>query len=226
MNPNRHRPGSRPVATALVLSVLVALLGACSLGGPSGESSNGSPKAGQKIAPSLVALFQQTLDRDATKLSTFEKDVLTRAVANGKIASIDYEDAFNRRNTCMKDAGYTDKAVKLPNGLYKLSPAIPADGDAQKWMEAWADADKKCAMGNLIIIESLYRIQQGNSDLLADPLEVAARCLVKEGLAPATYTAKELKEWLETQGKQPPFDPKDAKAQVCFSNAGIAVGIA
>lgn len=217
MNRHTHR------AAAAVLVLLVALLSACSLA--DSPAASGGPKAGEKIAPSLTALFRQTLERDASTLSDFEKEVLNRAVANGKIAAIDYEDAFDRRTRCMKDAGYQDKAVKLPNGLYQLSPQVPTEGDAQKWMETWADADKRCAKGNLIIIESLYRIQQGNSDLLADPLEVAARCLVKEGLAPATYTGKELKGWLETQKPEPPFDPKDPKAQVCFSNAGIAIGI-
>ena len=222
-SPLRGRGPVRALAVA-ALATLVVLLGACS--SPSGAAGPSSaPSGGQKLAPSLVALFQQTLDRDSAKLSGFERDVLTRAVASGKISALDYEEAFNRRSSCMTDAGYRDHATKMPNGLYQLSPQPPAGKDPQKWMEAWADADKRCATGNLIVIESLYRIQQGNAELLSDPMEVAARCLVSAGLAPATYTAAQLKGWLETQSTTPPFDPKDPKAQSCFSNAGIAVGI-
>lgn len=214
---------SRCIA-AIVLAIVAVLLAGCSGSAPSGEPTP-TPGAGERIAPSLVALFQQTLDRNSATLSDFERDVLTRAVADGKISALDYEEAFSRRTSCMSDAGYHDDAVKLPNGLYQLTPKPPTDSDPKAWMEAWADADKRCATGNLIIIEGLYRIQQGNSDLLADPLQVAAQCLIKEGLAPATYTAEQLKDWLETQSAQPPFDPSDPKAQTCFSNAGIAVGI-
>lgn len=218
-------PHRRPRGIAVIALAMVAvLLAACSGGAPSSQPST-SPGTGEKIAPSLVALFQQTLDRNSATLSDFERDVLTRAVANGKISALDYEEAFDRRTSCMSDAGYHDEAVKLPNGLYQLTPKPPSDSDPKAWMNAWADADKRCATGNLIIIEGLYRIQQGNSDLLADPLEVATQCLIKEGLAPATYTAEQLKDWLETQRAQPPFDPSGPKAQTCFSNAGIGVGI-
>ena len=46
------------------------------------------------MAPSLVALFRQSLQRP--DLSSFERDVLTRAAANGRIARSDYEEAHSR----------------------------------------------------------------------------------------------------------------------------------
>lgn len=215
--PNRIRPN---VVLHLVSVLIVALLAGCSA-----APAQPSASTGQRLAPNLVALFQQTLERQKARLSPFEKQVLERAIANGKIAAVDYEEAFSRRTACMKQAGYNDQVTKLPTGIYQLTPNPPAGADPKTWIEKWADSDKKCASGNLIIIESLYRTQQGNDELLADPLEVAARCLVKEGVAPATFTARNLEDWLTKQNPPLPFNAGDPKAQLCFSNAGIAVAV-
>lgn len=210
------------VLSGLVSALIVAVLTGCSAAPAQPSASTGT---GQRLAPSLVALFQQTLERQKARLSPFEKQVLERAIANGKIAAVDYEEAFSRRTACMKQAGYNDQVTKLPTGIYQITPNPPAGADPKAWIEKWADTDKRCASGNLIIIESLYRTQQGNDELLADPLEVAARCLVKEGVAPATFTARNLEDWLTKQNPPLPFNANDPKAQVCFSNAGIAVGV-
>ncbi len=209
-----------PAVISLVGALIVILLAGCAA-----APAQPSASTGQKLAPSLVALFQQTLERQKDRLSPFEKQVLERAIANGKIAAVDYEEAFSRRTACMKQAGYNDQVTKLPTGIYQITPKPPVGTDPKAWIEKWADADKKCATGNLIIIESLYRTQQGNDELLADPLEVAARCLVKEGVAPATFTARNLEDWLTKQNPPLPFSASDPKAQLCFSNAGIAVGV-
>jgi hypothetical protein len=217
-----------PTPLAALLRALVgALLGVLLL--TACTAAPGTPSSqpgGQKLAPSLVALFQQTLERHKARLSAFEREVLERAIKTGSIPAADYEDAFSRRTACMTQAGYRDQVKKMPNGIYQITPTPPAGTDGKTWIEKWADSDRKCASGNLIIIEGLYRTQQGNKELLSDPLEIAVRCLVKEGLAPATFTAKDLENWLTKHDPPLPFSPADPKAQTCFSNAGIGVGAA
>lgn len=214
---------TRPRLTALAAAAATAaLLSGCTTPPPAPVPT--TPAAsGAKLATSLTALFKQTLERDKATLSPFEKDVLTRAVATGRIPAGDYQAAVDKRAACMRDAGYTEASTMLANGLYKVTPTVPSSGDIKKWADAYAAKDKSCSTGTTMVVESLYTVQQGNPDLLSDSYQIAVGCLVRAGLVPATYTAKQLEDWVATHEGNPPFKLSDARAQVCLANGGIAV---
>jgi len=180
-----------------------------------------TPSAGAKFAPSLVAMMKQAATRK--NLSAFERQVLDRSIRSGTIADADYEEAHSRYARCVKDAGYTEKYKKLPNGVYQVQFVPPRDSD-NAYAKAWFDASGNCAHGTLAMVESLFTLQQGNPDLLANPREVVVRCLVQEGLAPAGYTVATFDKDNDDSFKNAPYKVTDIKAQTCFSNAGMAVG--
>lgn len=217
MNP-RHIT-VRTAAGAMALALAAVALAGCSGGS---DPKPGRPAAGARIAPDMVTLMKQ-IDR-RTDLSPFEREVLTRSIKSGQIADADYEEAHDRYARCVTQAGYKETYTKLANGVYQVHyqpGAAPSTAQAK----AWFDATGECAKGTLAMIESLYTLQQGNPDLLANPREVVVQCLVQEGLAPADYTVAKLDKDLETALKSAPFKAKDLKVQTCLSNGGLAVGV-
>jgi len=207
----------------LAASAVVAVLAGVLLTGCSSDGDEAQPSGGEKIAASLGALFDQYLARD--DLSAFEREVLERAKANGKIAAEDYENAHAQEAACMNDAGYDIGYEKLANGLYKSTPHLPqlADNGANgKQVDEYMAASEQCAEGVSIVIESLYTLQQGNPDLLVDQDEAAVQCLRKAGLVPGDYTAETFAAELTNSFRNSPFDPNGDAAQACFAGAGIA----
>lgn len=203
---------------------VMALMAGCLLTGcSSSENDEPQPSGGEKIAASLGALFDQYLARD--DLSDFEREVLERATANGKIAAEDYENAHAQEAACMKDAGYDIDYEKLANGLYKSTPHLPqlTDNAANnKQVDEYFTMSETCSDGVSIVIESLFTLQQGNSDLLVDQDETAVQCLRKAGLVPGDYTAETFAAELPNSFADSPFDPNGDAAQACFAGAGIA----
>lgn len=183
-----------------------------------------SPATGAKVAPSLTALFQQTRDERKDTLSDFEKEVLDRAIATGKIAAADYQEAVSRRTQCMVDAGYTESLETQPNGLIKIVPTVPSEGDLNAWNETYFDKSMACAEGNLKVIEMLYRDQQGNPDLLSDPMDIIMNCLQSEGVPTEGFTAADLAKWVENpKSVKLPFSLTDPLVKQCMSNGGVAI---
>lgn len=213
------RPG-RCLQLAVALALLLASASGCS-SSPNGDNTT----VGQKLAPSLEALFEQALQRPG--LSQFERDVLSRAVEAGKIAQADYEEAHSRYARCMKDAGVTETYTKLSNGLYEIHPPrVTGNGaTAQEAGNRYKAVSEKCARGTMPVVESLYLVQQGNPDLLADPFAVAVRCLVKAGVAPADYTPEDLKADQKNLFAQAPYKVSDPQAHACLFAAGFAVAV-
>jgi hypothetical protein len=203
---------------------VVLLVAGCS--GSSSSTGRASPTQGQKVATSLVALFRQAQQRPG--LSDFEREVLNRAVSSGRIAQADYEEAHSRYARCMKDAGVTETYTKLPNGAYEIHPPL-ADGhgtEATAALDRYKTVSDKCARGTMPVVESLFLVQQGNPDLLADPYAVAVRCLVKVGAVSAAYTAEALKKDLQGDAAKASFKIGDPQAHTCLWSAGFAVNAA
>lgn len=213
-------PARRPLAARLralavnLLAITGLLLTACTPAPPSG---------GERLAPSLGALFDQYLARK--DLSPFERDVLTRARQSGRIATADYENAHAKEAACMTAAGYDITYKKLPNGLYKNTPHLPTTNDtkkAQAQADALMTASAECAKHVTMVIEALYTVQQGNPDLFADPFDAAVQCLRKAGLVPGDYTTATFADQYAKSFQQAPFDPNGDPAQACLAGAGIA----
>ncbi|MFT4050988.1 MAG: hypothetical protein QM677_01920 [Microbacterium sp.] len=213
---------TRLTAASLALLVGGMLLTGCTT--TDSETAPSAPAEGEKIATSLTALIEQELASE--DLSGFEREVYERAADTGEIASADYEEAFSRYTQCVQEGGYDETATKLANGLYQVSLELPDGGDAQEYYDAYNAVAEDCAKGTIASIEALYRLQQGNDELLSNPYEVAVLCLQEAGLAPGDYTASDLEVEFSDGFEGVPFDVNDSQAQLCFSNAGLAVAVA
>lgn len=198
---------------------LVALFGfsACTTGTDEGPVRQAQP--GERMRP-LVEQFKEARGRAK---SDFERAALDRAVRDGKIDPADYEEAFSRYRRCAQDAGIKETYKKQPNGIYQVTPVdVAAD---KKSVDEYMNTTGDCAdNAGLIRLEALFRTQVDNPDLLADPREVAVRCLVKAGLVPADYTAEKLMTYLKGDlAKVTDFDPMAPEAQKCLTAGGMAV---
>jgi hypothetical protein len=182
------------------------------------------PDTGTSTGEKMKPLVEQFKDAQARAKSDFEREALGRAVATGKINPADYEEAFNRYRRCAQDAGLTETYTKLPNGIYRVTPPADLTPDAA---DTYANTMKDCAANaGLINLESLYRTQVDNPDLLANPKLLVVRCLVKAGLVPADYTEEKLTTFItgDLDGAGD-FDPMSAEAQRCLTAGGIAIQI-
>jgi len=205
------------VTRALVVALAVLAFGGSACASESTREALPPQGSGAQMKP----LVDQFRDGRAQAKSDFERSVLDRAIATGKIAPADYEEAFSRYRQCIEDAGYQETYTKLPNGIYRVTaPSDVADQDA------YGNTVRTCAIDRgLASIEALYRTQIDNPDLLADPRLVAVRCLVKAGLVPTDYTADKLTTFLRGDMSSADFDPMKPEAQKCLTAAGIAVQI-
>lgn len=220
---SKERKALKKVAAFLSCMSIIVSLTACSTSRNDADGAN-DQASGDKIASSMSALFDQYLAEDT--LSQFEREVLQRAKENGKISAEDYETAHDRQMSCMAENGWEEQSNKLSNGLYQttgVNPVPSTDAEVNKYMEA----SSTCSEGVSKIIESLYQIQQGNPDLLADPYETAVECLKKSSLVDDAYTGRKLEQALngDNGSENLPFDTSSDAAQSCFAGAGLAVNI-
>lgn len=221
----RHRATAVTAAAALVVgTALVAAAPAPRHGhghghGPRHGHHHGHEPA--RIADSLVELIEPELARD--DLSTFERDVLQRAVDTGRIEQADYDEAVDRYLACMSDAGFAETRRRLLNGLDQLTLVQPDGVDGTAYLLAYIDAADVCATGTTKRVEAYFALQQGNPDLLADPFEAAVRCLAAYGLVDARVTARRLERLLTSGVDAAPFDVMSLEAQTCFLGVGLAV---
>jgi hypothetical protein len=89
--------------------------------------------------------------------------------------------------------------------------------------DRYKSVSDKCAIGTIPLVESLFLVQQSNPDLLANPFEQAARCLVKAGVAPAGYSADSLKGDQKSNFTKAPYKVNNATVHQCLWSAGFAV---
>ena len=180
----------------VVLCCLVGLLSFNVIIGESSidDSSFGQEKLHAQRLPALVDDWREELAGD--DLSDFERDVLQRAVENGRITQDDYEQAHARYLQCMAVEGYDDAEYrKQPDGLYKL---VRASGDSG---DAWWEASLKCSEGTDGLIEAEYREQQDNPQRYKDSGIVAVQCLRDAGKVDDSYTAARFNEAIAHIGK-------------------------
>ena len=161
-------------------------------------------------------------------LSDFERDVLQRAVENGRITQDDYEQAHARYLQCMAVEGYDDAEYrKQPDGLYKL---VRASGDSG---DAWWEASLKCSEGTDGLIEAEYREQQDNPQRYKDSGIVAVQCLRDAGKVDDSYTAARFNEALSRYTNDSQGDISDIfgfrirsddnQAMFCMSLGGLSL---
>ncbi len=214
------RTRTNRLITALCLVGGAALgLGACS----TATEPDDTPTAGEKIAGSLVALFEQRLENP--NLSDFERDVFERAVETGRIDPADYEEAFQRYEACMSDLGYQDTWVMGPDGIYQITPPQSVITGGQAALDEYGERGTDCADGTTMRIEATYGQQQNNPNLLADPREIAIECLQGLGAVPEDYSPDDLERELGGDVSAATFDPTDPEQNQCLRGAGFTLAV-
>lgn len=175
-----------------------------------------------RVAESFTALVRQFLDGD--RLSTLEKEVLERAEKTGQIEAADYEEAYNHLRRCMATRSLTLPVSKLRSGLYEVTTPDSLQGaEIDKWDQQYYE----CSDGTIKVIETLYRAQQANPDLLSDGAQVAVSCLIRSGHLPADYTRDRFEKLTRERGDRDsfPFDLDDPDVKSCLNGAGYAFGV-
>lgn len=183
------------------------------------------PEPNEKLASSYVSLIEEQLRNE--NLSGFERELLARAKERGSISQIDYETAHARYKECMAQSGAVADEHRFANGLIHSNAGAPA---ANLTVEQLAEIDFSCASGTLVVVDELYLVQQGNPDLLRDRNEAGAACLVREGIAPTSFSRDDFATAFDGPGFRDydslPFEIKDERVHMCLYVAGIVLGFA
>lgn len=184
------------------------------------------PRDDGTLASSYSALIEEELARGT--LTEFETEVLTRARERGTISQSDYEVAHERYRECMATKGITARVTRYPNGTMHSTPPGP---DERFSIDDLAAADFECGVGTTAAIDQLYAVQQGNPGLFRDRNEAGAACLVREGLAPSSFSRDDFAAAFDGAGRSGtwgslPFDVRDERVHMCLYVAGMVIGFA
>lgn len=184
------------------------------------------PRQGGTLASSYSSLIEDELASGT--LTEFETQVLTRARERGTISQGDYEAAHERYRECMAAKGIIAHVTRYPNGTMHSTPPGP---DERFSIDDLAAADFDCGVGTTAAIDQLYTVQQGNPGLLRDRNEAGAACLVREGLAPASFSRDDFATAFDGPGRSGtwgslPFDVRDERVHMCLYVAGMVIGFA
>ncbi len=196
----------------LAAAALTMIVGGCSAQ---------SQSTGHKLASSYEALIDEKLDGTLTE---FETQVLERARDRGSISQGDYEAAHKQYRECMAQHGVVTVERRFPNGVIHETPPAPNDEFA---VEQLVGFDYRCAKATIFVIDELYVVQQGNPDLLRDTSAAGTACLIREGLAPQSFTRDDFEKAFAPGADDYdglPFDVKDDRAQMCLFTAHIVIG--
>ena len=165
-----------------------------------------SSQQGERIASSLKDYARSLLDSDGGKISDQQKSALEKAASGGKVSQADYERAWADYKQCIIDKGYAEPTFdKYDNeAVSKLNDDLYS-----------------CSTLHVTDVNTVYRLQLGNPELLLDDREVAVDCLRKEGIKPKNYTVDKLEKDLESGESAGLRDNR--KALTCLVTAGVNV---
>lgn len=175
------------LAAALVALVITTGLSACS--GPAASTERLSTASAEPTYRGAVPEFSGPWAADfAEAYRSTASETVRRILAKGSITDQDYAAVSSAYVTCMADRGYTVE-IDGPAGEATISGG-PAGGDALA-------VDATCN-GDMAVISAL------RNDILRNPQHrdedtIVAACLVRRGLAPRTYTAKDYASDLQSQ---------------------------
>ena len=217
----------------VLITSCVLLLTGCSPQTTASSATFEEEKAHAEKYQPLVDDWKYYLKHD--KLSSFERDVLGRAVKTGKIAQDDYEQAQAKYLQCMVSEGFDHlKFSKLPDGLYELAE----DSDTLEGSDSsknYENAMLKCSEGTTRIIEAEYRDQQDNPERYKDHGLIAVQCLRDAGKVDKSYTAAQFNKaatnyrkgtYVGTLSEQFgfPIHSSDKQTMFCLSLGGLSIG--
>ncbi|WP_426625085.1 hypothetical protein ACPPVW_03085 [Leifsonia sp. McL0607] len=208
------RPLNR-IASVFAAATLAAVIGGCSTQPPAAADG--------KLADSYTALIEEKLDGE---LTDFETEVLERALGRGTISQGDYEAAHERYRECMARHGVATEQRRFPNGVIHSTPPGPND---EFTLEQLVEFDYMCAKSTIFVIDELYVVQQGNPGLLRDTSAAGTACLLREKLAPESFSRDDFEAAFgpgHDNYDSLPFDVKDERVQMCLFTAHIVIGFA
>lgn len=226
----------RKTAIARYLAVMIAIALSAGLTGcgnsdtnsqaelsPSSSSSTSNQSTssgGQRIAGSLNDYIDQVMTLKTT--TEQQKTILQQAKQNGGVTVSQYEQAWSDFKTCMTHRGYPNFKLAKYNGIYSM-PGLDFTGTEAQWNEY--KANYNTCYDSIKAIDGVYVMQVGNPNLYSDTYEAVADCLRRSGVAPNTYTAKDLqREMAEDQGSGDNpyqyFDRKNATFRGCKAANG------
>lgn len=213
------------VAVICCLALLVGLTGCGALKEGSQRENqsqqNQSSQQGERIASSLKDYARSLLDSDGGKISDQQKSALEKAASGGKVSQSDYERAWGDYRQCIVDKGYAETTFdKYDNGIYAL-PTYDTNGASKEAVGKLNNDLYSCATLHVTDVNTVYRLQLGNPELLLDDREVAVDCLRKEGIKPKDYTVDKLEKDLES-GEDSVLRG-NRKALTCLVTAGVNV---
>ena len=222
-----RKTGMRGKAVA-VICCLASLVGCHGCGvlkeGPQRERQSQQGQSSQqdeRIASSLKDYARSLLDSDGGKISDQQKSALEKAASGGKVSQADYERAWADYKQCIVDKGYAEPTFdKYDNGIYAL-PSYNTDGASKEAVSKLNDDLYSCSTLHVTDVNTVYRLQLGNPELLLDDREVAVDCLRKEGIKPKNYTVDKLEKDLESGESAGLRDNR--KALTCLVTAGVNV---
>lgn len=208
----------RILASAIVAACVLPMVAACS-----GDGQASSER--RVIAQSFSELVSTALADP--RLQDFDREVLERAERTGRIEQADYDEAYSRFAQCMETSGEPVTLTKLSNGLYRVANTPLAEGET---VESAMSIVTKCSEGTTSRLGELYSIQQGNPELLANPYEIAYKCLELKGLVDSGLPLEEFQKTFSSPGDKEsplqsrlPFDPYNDDAQACFVGANMTI---
>lgn len=218
----------RRTISLIAISALLLLQGCASSTGNGGSSASfEEEKANADRYEPLADNWKMLLKN--SDLSDFERDVLERAVKNGKITQDDYEQAQSKYLECMVSEGYDKlKFNKRPDGIYQLAEDSEVDS-------GYGDAVVKCSEGTTMRIEALYRDQQDNPERYKDHSIIAVQCLRDSGIVDSSYTAAQFTKALRKTSDGSdfqnyskvfgfPVNSDDSQTMYCLSLGGLNLG--
>lgn len=234
------------IASSLTIAALcMASLSACGTMSPATDGPTHAESKidqhfnialGQQLAPSLEAYIDQTIedvrnDReirpyDPTGEATARKlAILERTKARGFMSAADNELIWSNYKTCMLDRGYKEIIILTQiNGV--RNEAGHMLGTSQQEGKYRRDA-LVCGILNIGMIDSIYRVQQGNQGLAKNPYEGSLDCLHKSNAVPKEYSLDDLKHDLfrDSVSVKPRIDyNNNMAAAACLIANNIVVG--
>lgn len=129
-------------ASFAVIVCVLPFVAACSGGDQEGAER-------RHIANNFSELIVAALDD--LLLQDFDKDVLERAKASGRIGQADYDEAFSRFAQCMLISEEPVTLKKFSNGLYRVDTTPLSDGES---LDAALSVFTKCQIGTTAVLEA------------------------------------------------------------------------
>lgn len=147
----------------------------------------------------------QILEAARLAHTAFERNILK----DGRITRAEYVSAEQRFMACVKAHGVAIAAEQKFGTYTYVTSGDGATSDS---------VVEKCSTGTTYYIEALYNETVTNPQQ-QDAIVIRVRCLVKSGLAPAGYTAREYRQASGADGVlHLPFSDTDPRFEECMTN--------